>query len=292
MARMQYEFISTSPLDFESELELQPLGSVALVDVKRTGQIVTTLTAAQARNAPARLNIQLCRRGRLAAEQGGRYHEAGPGDAVLVRADLPGSVESGAASSLHSIFIDNDRLLPFLPAGLPAACQFLPGREPALKLLSAWLVALSGANVAMDSDLKAIIEGNIVDLVVLALNPRDDARESAEQRTGRQARLVAILDQIAWRSREHLTAELVGASIGISERYVRQLLEETGKTFSERLLERRLEDAFKMLSDPRHSHRKVIDVAMGCGFSNVSHFSRSFRQRFEASPSEVRNRRR
>ena len=226
------------------------------------------------------------------SRQGGASCEATPGDALLLRADQAGSVESSAGTSLHSVFIDNERVLPLLREKLPRACRRLSGDAPALKLLSAWLQALSAAEVSLDGHLKAVIEAHLVDLVVMALDPRADAGQEAELRTGRSARLHAVLDQLALRSREQITAADVGAGIGISERYVRQLLEQTGRSFSEHLIELRLQNAFRILSDPRHEHRKVIDIAEEAGFVNISHFNRSFRRRFSMTPYEARPRRR
>lgn len=55
-------------------------------------------------------------------------------------------------------------------------------------------------------------------------------------------------------------------------------------------LERRIERAAEELESPAHLRRSWIDIALGWGFSSPSHFSRSFRRRFGASPSEFRAR--
>jgi AraC-like DNA-binding protein len=49
--------------------------------------------------------------------------------------------------------------------------------------------------------------------------------------------------------------------LGLSRRYIQQLLEETGQSFTERLVERRLERAFAMLTDSRCLHLAIIDIA-------------------------------
>ena len=77
-------------------------------------------------------------------------------------------------------------------------------------------------------------------------------------------------------------------ALGLSRRYVQQLLEETGKSFIEHLLERRLERAFAMLSDRRCLHLAIIDIAFASGFRDVSHFNRVFRRRFGETLSGVR----
>src|SRR5262249_44198467 len=80
----------------------------------------------------------------------------------------------------------------------------------------------------------------------------------------------------------------VAGALGMSRRYVQKLLEGTGKSFTEFLAECRLERAFAMLTDPRHLHLAIIDIAFAVGFGDVSHFNRMFRRHFGETPSGVR----
>jgi AraC-like DNA-binding protein len=43
-----------------------------------------------------------------------------------------------------------------------------------------------------------------------------------------------------------------------------------------------------MLSDPRHDALSITDIAYLAGFGDLSHFNRSFRQRYGATPRETR----
>jgi AraC-like DNA-binding protein len=103
------------------------------------------------------------------------------------------------------------------------------------------------------------------------------------------ARLRAILTEVARRfSDPDFDLDNVAGALGLSRRYVQQLLEETGKSFTEHLVERRLERAFAMLTDRRCLHLAIIDIAFAAGFGDVSHFNRMFRRRFGETPSGVR----
>ena len=66
------------------------------------------------------------------------------------------------------------------------------------------------------------------------------------------------------------------------------LLEETGKSFTHHVLERRLEKAAALLHDPHWGHRKIADVAAEAGFTDLSYFNRAFRRHFGATPSDIR----
>jgi transcriptional regulator GlxA family with amidase domain len=65
-------------------------------------------------------------------------------------------------------------------------------------------------------------------------------------------------------------------------------MQQTGQSFSERVLELRLQTARKMLVDRQNDGRKVTDIALACGFNEVSYFHRCFRRRFGASPTQYR----
>jgi len=76
--------------------------------------------------------------------------------------------------------------------------------------------------------------------------------------------------------------------LGLSRRYIQRLLEGAGKSFTEHVLECRLERVRAMLMDSRYQHMAIIDIALASGFSDVSHFNRMFRRRFGETPSSVR----
>jgi AraC-like DNA-binding protein len=54
------------------------------------------------------------------------------------------------------------------------------------------------------------------------------------------------------------------------------------------VLEHRLVHAHRTLKSPRFAGHTVSAIAFAAGFGDLSHFNRSFRRRFGASPTEVR----
>jgi AraC-like DNA-binding protein len=109
-------------------------------------------------------------------------------------------------------------------------------------------------------------------------------------RASRAARRSAVLSLIDERSGDPgLSASRVAALLGVTPRYVHQLLAQTGKSFTHHLLERRLERASALLRDPAWRGRTIAQVAGAAGFSDVSYFNRAFRRRFDATPTEIRN---
>ncbi len=115
------------------------------------------------------------------------------------------------------------------------------------------------------------------------------ARKRTEPRGIRAARLGAILQEIERRSSDpNLSAATVAQRLGITPRYVHLLLEDTGGSFTFHVLQRRLEKAAALLCDPRWHMRRIAEVAVEAGFTDLSYFNRSFRRRYGVTPSEIR----
>jgi AraC-like DNA-binding protein len=160
---------------------------------------------------------------------------------------------------------------------------------PALSLLDGYLKSLTSLDEPPSSELAPIIGGHLLDLVAAALGPTAEAAEIIAKRGVKAARLRAVIAEIARRFMDpNFDLDDVAGALGLSRRYVQRLLEETGQSFTERLVERRLERAFAMLTDPRRLHLAIIDIALAAGFGDVSHFNRVFRRRFGDTPSGVR----
>lgn len=75
---------------------------------------------------------------------------------------------------------------------------------------------------------------------------------------------------------------------GISPRYVHLLMRGTGRTFGQRLLERRLAKCREEIRAAAGQPRSLTDIAFAWGFNDISHFSRAFRSRYRRSPREFR----
>ncbi|MGH7714937.1 MAG: GlxA family transcriptional regulator [Vulcanimicrobiaceae bacterium] len=83
----------------------------------------------------------------------------------------------------------------------------------------------------------------------------------------------------------HLLSGLSG-SLGVSARQIeRRFVGAVGMTPREYRLRLRLSRAKWMLE---HTDRSVTEIGLDCGFTDCSHFSRTFRDRFQVQPSSAR----
>ena len=86
-----------------------------------------------------------------------------------------------------------------------------------------------------------------------------------------------------------LDAEAISRHQNISRRRLDQLfVRETGLTLASQILEARLLHAASALGDKTQQTRHITDIAFDVGFKDTAHFSRAFKRRFDASPSEWR----
>ena len=171
------------------------------------------------------------------------------------------------------------------------ACLLRPvsRRSEALRLLTAYIDALLRSDVFPTSPLLDRVVAHVHDLVSLTLGATRDAGEVALGRGVRAARRQIIENEIVNNlGSGELSAGFVAARLGVTPRYVHLLLEETGKSFSHHVLERRLEKAAALLRDPRWRHRKIATIAAEAGLADLSYFNRAFRRHFGATPSGMR----
>ena len=84
-----------------------------------------------------------------------------------------------------------------------------------------------------------------------------------------------------------ITVKDAAAICGFSSSHFMKLFKElTGKSFSQYLIDYRLEIAARQLVETSY---KIIDLAENVGFHNVSYFSRAFHSKYGETPSAYRN---
>ena len=165
----------------------------------------------------------------------------------------------------------------------------IPGDNEALRLLRSYVNVLRDDHALETPELRHRVVAHVHDLVALTLGATRDVRAVAEGRGVRAARVHQIVAEIeAGFSDAGSSAACVARKLGLSARYVQELLSETGRSFTDRVIELRLQKARTMLADPRCDGMRVSDIAYGSGFNDISYFNRSFRRRFGASPLQYR----
>jgi len=181
------------------------------------------------------------------------------------------------------------RYLAPLVAGLDdrTMVQIPTGAQP-VKLLTGYLAALGDLQDIASPSMSRVVAGHVHDLMALSIGPTFDAATAA-QGSVRAARLQAIKSDIFENIEDGtLTVTAVAARHGVTPRYVHKLFELEGMTFTQFILELRLDRAHRMLRDERLLARTITAIAYDVGFNDLSHFNRVFRRRYHATPSDIR----
>ncbi len=84
-----------------------------------------------------------------------------------------------------------------------------------------------------------------------------------------------------------LTLKSIADTCFINEKYFGRIFkEQVGKNFHEYLNEIRLTNAYQLIST---TNKNVLEAAIASGFNSASYFTRSFKEKFKISPSELKN---
>jgi AraC-like DNA-binding protein len=130
---------------------------------------------------------------------------------------------------------------------------------------------------------------HLYDLAALAFGPAIGGDAGFDPTGIGSARLELIKKEIRARLRDpELGVGTVARSQGVSPRYIQRLFEREGSTFSEYVRGCRLELAHAMLRDTAALAQSISSIAYDCGFGDLSYFNRSFRERFDTTPSDIR----
>jgi AraC-like DNA-binding protein len=222
--------------------------------------------------------------------QGGREHAMQAGDGVLFSSAEAGFTSSRPWSSRFlGLRLPHRRLAPFVPNLDRDSMWLIPRQTHSLQLLVDYLCLFEPSRAPRSTELDRAISTHILDLIALSVGARQDAAVEAQGRGVRAARLQAIKADVASHLNEgDLSVAAVAARHSVTPRYVHKLFETEGATFWEYVLARRLEFAHRMLTDRRFVARPITSIAFDSGFSDLSHFNRLFRRRYDATPTEVR----
>lgn len=170
--------------------------------------------------------------------------------------------------------------------------------EHGLYVIDGAIITCAGGTAGLDLALALIARDHGADLAqrvgewFIRTAPRDAAgpqRPSAAERHGTTNRIVLqALGMIEAGLDRPLSRSAIAAACGRSLRQVERLFQaQLGQSMAQTALSIRLDSAAHRL---RTTDAAVTTVALDCGFVSAAHFSRVFKRRFGAAPSDLRKR--
>jgi AraC-like DNA-binding protein len=286
MAGVEFEALEPS---FWADITLRGMSGIGLASAKHS-RLRLSRTAALLADGNDALVLQISTAGGLAS-QFGREVLVGPGDGILLSNADVSAFTCSSASECVVLSLPREDIRPPLGDLDSVLVRRVPRDIEALELLRRYVGIFGDAPALTTPALQHLAVTHVYDLVALALGATRDAAAVARGRGLRAARVQEILAEIRTRFADPaFSSHDVARKTKLSERYLQDLLQETGSTFTARVTELRLQKARAMLANPHHDRLKVSEIAYACGFNEVSHFNRSFRARFGASPTACRGR--
>jgi AraC-like DNA-binding protein len=223
--------------------------------------------------------------------QRGRELVQAPGEPGLISNADAGEIVGGPVSDWCSVILPSTPLRELVRDVDDLVAREIDPGKPAMKYFRRYVALLLQPDGIEDDPLLVDhVSTTLLDLVALCLDTGRDGAEIANMRGVRAARLQLAFAEIREGFADPgFSVERVAQKIGLSPRRVQGLLHEAGSSFTERVLELRLQRARSILTSLRHKGLKVSELALTSGFNDISYFNRRFRQRFGCSPTQYRN---
>lgn len=276
--------IEGEPEAFHAALTRLTAGELELTSVK-SGPLVTRSGANTVADDRC-FSLQVVHSGRCMLRHAGAEIVAETGDMIVVDARKP--YELAFKGQVHGLVLS-------LPGtrfgGHSEALEKLAGR--ALNLNSGPAAVLSGFIrsawdhlVEQDNEEWPHSASEVIwDLMTSVLQDGGAADSAGSRADALRRKATSLVDHRLFDA-EFRTAA-IAEELGISARYLQRVFAEAGTTPARFLLARRLDAAAARLRYADEPCR-VTDVALECGFSDLSYFSRAFRLRFGTSARSYR----
>jgi AraC-like DNA-binding protein len=279
------DIVQRGSMPFRGALEAKHAGTVVIADITTTPSDIIRGTAHIADGNDAVVFL-LWQQGLGHVTQGNRENRIDTSNALMIDNARAAIARTEDTSRFWGLTIPRNRFAGASPNVDRLLASKLNDNRQSLRLLSGYLTFAQGLD---DAPTAQLFGDHLVDLVSLALAGEAYAGGLEDRGGIRTARLAAILRAISSQLTDPgLSAATIAAQLGVTPRYVHLLLEQSGQTFSRHVLQGRLEKAEQRLSEDKGQHRRIADIALEAGFSDLSYFNRAFRRHFGDTPSGIR----
>jgi len=270
---------------FQGAVTRLTAGELEITSVKSSP--VTTRSAARNGSDAHNFSLQIVHSGLCRMRHAGAETVVETGDMIIVDAQRP--YELSFTRPAHGLVLplpwhrfERDAARLEALAGRPMSPRSGPAALLSGFVRSAWveLVELD------DAEWPQSAADVIWDLLASALNGGRTTAPAGGRAQDLRRKASALVECELYDP--EFTSSAMAERLGVSARYLQQVFAEVGTTPSRFLHGRRLTAAAARLRDADKPCR-ITDVALECGFGDLSYFSRSFRRRFGVSAARYRS---
>lgn len=222
--------------------------------------------------------------GRAVVERAGQQSVLSAREAIFLTGDVPTTLHLTDVDRVDCLVVTGNNLTASMIESSRALRVFPQNNDTLLMLGNYGAALLRGLMPISSAVLLEHATRYMSELVdIMCREVEAEAFHATQDRPA--TRLNAIKSDIeACLEEQSLTAGQIAERHGISMRYLQKLFEAEGLTFSEFVLQRRLDRALRRLQSADAPKRSISQIAFDVGFGDLSYFNRTFRKRFDMSP--------
>jgi AraC family transcriptional activator of tynA and feaB len=273
---------------FNAEIETGALADIGLVLFENSPMDVSR-TAFHVAQSPGD-ELFVCRQvaGALALEQDCRQIVLGAGDVALLDPLLPYTARFSSGSKLLVLKVPRRALEARVGNTRAMVLRPIKASEAEHGWTLSCLAMLSSVTGNMAPAVEEIAKDQTLDLFAVSLM-NVMGRLIPRVSSARYMALLKVRAAVEARlSDSTLDAPTVAGAAGVSVRYANALLAEEDTSIMRLIQARRLSRCRNALEDPSQNHRTVSEIAYGWGFSDMTHFGRSFKAMYGVLPRDFR----
>jgi AraC family transcriptional regulator, positive regulator of tynA and feaB len=273
---------------FEAKIETGLLGNVALI-LFETSAMDVTRSAKNLSHAEDD-DLFFCRQlsGSISLEQVGCRALLNEADLMLLDPLLPYQANFSSHSRMLVLKIPRKALEARVGNTRDIIAKVISPTDTAHRWTSSFIEMLPDLVGELPTSAEAIAHEQTLDLIGTSLltatrsvkPPNSTVRSMALMNVRAAVELVLSNPSVG-------RAEVAQAA-GVSVRYANALLAEQNTSIARLIQTRRLARCRMALEDPLQKHRTISDIAYGWGFSDMTHFGRSFKAAYGLSPRDYR----
>ena len=275
---------------FWGEVRGGALDSMPFARVRASGQVVHRAAREISQSSPDALFVNVHVAGSSALACGADAHRMSQGDLFFVDGRRPFRLHCEEPMHHVVVAVPMDRLRAILRRPELAAGAVVRRGSGVAALLSDYLISVASEYEKLDVAAAATAARHVTELVAHTLNerharlplPRDAVRAALH------ARACQIIEQEL--GDPLLSPARIARRLNVSVRFLHALFREHGTSLMRQVYEKRVRCAAAMLEDVAYAHRSITDIAMCCGFSDLTHFGRVFSQAYHETPRNYRAR--
>ena len=268
--------LEAEPESFQGVLTRLTDGELAITSVKSTP--LRSRNGTRTASDERRFSLQLVHAGRCVLKHAGAEITAETGDMIVVDARRP--YDLAFKRPVHGLVLS----LPWARFGCHAkvleqlAGQPINHNRGSAAVLSGFIRSAWDQLVEREEEEWPHSASEVIWDLLTSVLQDDRAPDGAGSRAGAlRCKATRLIDHRLF-DPEFRTAA-ISEELGVSARYLQRVFAEAGTTPARFLLARRLDAAAARLRYADEPCR-ITDVALECGFSDLSYFSRAFRLRF------------